>query len=366
MPVTFVSSHAGNGGSEKYLELLLGELGPAWIRSVVCLEEGPFVARLQQRGIAPHVIRTSRHSWGIAASAVRLRRLLRQERPALVHANGVKAALVCALAPGPPVVWLKHDFSRDGWLARLLLRRCNRVIAVSEAVTETFGTRSLGKLSVVHNALPAIEAHSAEGRRRLLAAVAPAAPETIVVLVGRLDPYKGHTELFAALPWLQEELPGLHVAFIGGVDPAHPAFAEHLRAETSRRGLGDAVTFLGHRDDAVRLVAGADVLAIPSRPLGRFGREGLPYVVLEAMAVGTPVVAYRQGGIPEALGQCGLLVPLSDRSGLAEAIVRVVRDEALRARLIACGKERVATEFSFERMMSETKGVYLSVADRAR
>ena len=67
------------------------------------------------------------------------------------------------------------------------------------------------------------------------------------------------------------------------------------------------------------------------------GREGFPYVGLEAMAVGTPVVGYAHGGLPEMLGECGLLVPPGDRAALRHAILDVLENEAERDRLAGCG-----------------------------
>src|SRR5262245_35871222 len=97
VPVVFVSSHAGEGGSERYLEALVGHLGPAWVRAVVVLDEGPFVDRLRAAGVTVEVVPTGRRA-GIASGAVRLRAVLRRLEPAVVHANGVKAALVSGLA----------------------------------------------------------------------------------------------------------------------------------------------------------------------------------------------------------------------------------------------------------------------------
>ena len=139
VPVTFVISHALSGGSERYLELLLDHLAPAWVHGVVSLQDGPFVPRLRASGFEVEVVETGPRL-SMLASALRVRRLINRDPPAVIHANGVKAALVAALArPRAPVLWVKHDFSWDGPLAALVARRCARVVGVSAAVTETFG-----------------------------------------------------------------------------------------------------------------------------------------------------------------------------------------------------------------------------------
>lgn len=341
VPIVFVSSHAKAGGSERYLETIVAELGPSWAKRVVCLEDGPLVGRLRAAGVPVDVLPTSPRPWGMFRSARRLRQALARERPAVVHANGIKAALVSVVATRTPVVWLKHDFSFDGAVARLIAGRCRLVVGVSEAVTKTFDRGA--NVEVVHNGISQPEVDRDAARRRLEEA-AGGLDGTVVALVGRLDPIKGHRELLA----LAGELPA-RLVFIGGPDPAHPGYEEELRREA-----GDDALFLGHRDDAVQLIAGCDVLAIPT-----VVPEGFPYVGLEAMAVGTPVVGYAHGGLPELLGSCGRLVPLGDRAALAAEIRHLVENSEEPA---ACGRERVASEFSLGRMVEEMKDLYLRAA----
>ena len=166
--VAFVSSHASLGGAERYLELLLGALEPDWVSGVVCLASGPFVDVLRGHGYPTAVLPTSPRAPGILRSAWRLRRLLAKTKPAVVHANGVKAALVAVLATrgSPvPVIWVKHDFSWDGPRARRLGRRCAQVVGVSRAVNETFHSDPRVERHVVHNGLAPVQVDRREGRR---------------------------------------------------------------------------------------------------------------------------------------------------------------------------------------------------------
>lgn len=367
--VAFVSSHALLGGAERYLELLLGGLGRDWIGGVACLAPGPFVEVLRGRGYPTAVLPTSPRAPGILASAWRLRRLLRRTNPAVVHANGVKAALVAAVATTAlpiPVVWVKHDFSWDGRRARALARRCAQVVGVSSAVLQTFEGARRVERHVVHNGLSPSEVDREEGRRTLEEALAPDPGTAIVLLVGRLDAYKGHRELLAIVPDLIARDDGLRFALLGGEAPTHLDYAAALRREVEELGLARHVRFLGHRDDAAILIGGADVLLIPSRPdASGFGREGFPYVGLEALAAGTPVVAYAQGGLPELLGECGVLVEAGDRRALADAVRTLVEDTELRERLGRCGRERVRERFTLDRTVEAMKARYLDAAGAA-
>jgi glycosyltransferase involved in cell wall biosynthesis len=357
--VTFVSSHARLGGEESYLLRLIEELGPEWVRNVICLEDAPFVERLRAKGIPTEVIPTGTRL-GVLTAAVPLRRALDSASPEVVHANGVKAAVVCAAAmvgSRTPLIWLKHDFSWDGTLARLVARRCAEVVGVSEAVTETFQGDLRQKVRIVHNGLPPLEVDREEGRRKLHGLVGGAG--RVVSLVARIDPTKGHRELLAVLPELGPEA---RLAFIGDEHYPHLEFASELKAEIVTCGLADRVAFLGFRDDAVDLIAGSDAVVIPSTIEERgLGREGFPYVGLEAMAVGTPVVGYAHGGLPEMLGECGLLVPPGDRRALGDALRSVLQDAVLCDRLATCGRARVQEQFSLAGMAEAMRERYREV-----
>ena len=364
--VAFVSSHARRGGAERYLRVLLRELGSEWTAGVVCLEDGPLVDDLRSDGVEPHVIEVGRRARDVARGGVLLGRLLRRLGADAVHANGFKAAVACALRPGlsrPPLVWVKHDFTGDGVVAAALALRCRRVIAVSEAVAETFRGPLRGRLSVVHNGLPPIAADRTRGRRLVLEALGAPESTPVVGLIGRLDRDKGQEELAAVLPDVVRRRPGTRVAFIGPDNPRRPEYVRGLREQLANDGLTDAVSFLGYRADALELMSGCDVVVIPS-VLGErgLGREGFGYVGLEAFAVGTPVVGYSDGALRETLGDCALLVPPGDRAAFGEAVVRVLEDSGLRERLVECGRARLRGRFSLDEMVARMKDEYRTAA----
>jgi glycosyltransferase involved in cell wall biosynthesis len=339
--VTFVSSHARHGGSERYLERLVDELGDGHVGSIVALEDGPMVERLRARGrdvtVLPAGARLS-----MLPAAFRLRRHLRRTRGGVVHANGVKAALVCVLAGARPV-WVKHDFSWDGWLARLVGLRCREVVGVSPAVVEVFRTVPRVSVSVVPTGLrvPPVDRAAA---RAAVRALVDDRPGPVLTLVGRFHPVKGHLDLLAAAP------SGSVVLFVGDDEPSTAEHSARVREAAEAAG---AVVATG-RDDALTLLAGSDVAVMPSGP------EGFGLVAVEAMAVGTPVVAYAAGALPDVVGDAGLLVAPGDVAALREAIERVLGDDALRERLAAGGRKRASTVFAPDRWVEAMRTRYES------
>jgi glycosyltransferase involved in cell wall biosynthesis len=358
--VAFVSPFVIEGGAERYLSLLLEGLDREWIARITFLAEGPLVEELRRNGYPVEVLPTGAGAVSIARSALRLRRELRHLRPDVVHGDGIKGALVSTLAvtgTRTPVVWL---IAAATMIVGTVARRCASIAAVSRAVTETFRADTLDKATVVPFGLPDSGVDQAAGR----AVVRELAGGTGVVLgvFGRLDPHKGHREILAVLPRLRERL-DVRAIFVGADDPAHAGYREQLVCEIESAGLADAVALPGFRADAVELIAGCDVLVIPSvTSRGGLGKEGFSLVALEAMGVGTPVVAYDYGGPPEVLGECGLLVPPGDRDALAEALVRVLGDGALSEQLAECGRGRARERFSLSAMIEAMENRYREAA----
>jgi glycosyltransferase involved in cell wall biosynthesis len=175
----------------------------------------------------------------------------------------------------------------------------------------------------------------------------------IVGFTGNMRRVKGVDVLLQAALQLKD-LPPLHWLLLGRVEDARVArLAE-------RREIRDRVHCLGWRDDAARLMAAMDIFAMPSRS------EGLCRAIMEAMALGLCPVATTVGGTPELIrdGVDGLVVPSGDASALASAIRRVAGDTELRKRLACSARQRIRSDFTIERMVEGTLGMYRAVLAR--
>ena len=339
LTIAFVSSHARNGGSERYLETLLGLLDPTWPKHAICLERGPLVDRLVAADIPTTVVETSGRPQSILAAGWRVRRLLRHIEPDVVHANGVKAALVSVLASAGtriPVVWVKHDFSWDRALGNAIAARCRLVVGVSEAVTASLRDRS--RVRVVPTGIPELDPEGPVAELEL-----PPGAEVVGVF-GYLHPRKGQAELVEAAPSVLARRPRTQFLVVGGDAPEALDYAAAVRARVEELGISSAVSFLGHRQDSVEVMRACDLAVVPTLGPG----EGFGLVALEAFSVGTPVVGYAAGALPEVAGDCALLMPAGDRGRLANAVVRVLEDGELRARLVECGRVRVLERYRLE------------------
>jgi glycosyltransferase involved in cell wall biosynthesis len=174
----------------------------------------------------------------------------------------------------------------------------------------------------------------------------------VLLEVGRLCAVKGQRDAIAALPLLGRADVTLLLA--GEDIEGGGAYLDALERQASQLGVRDRVRFLGRRDDVPALLAAADALVLPS------WQEGLPLVVLEAMAAGVPVVATSVGGTPEAVvdGETGLLVPPRDVPALTAAIDTLLDDPERARRLGEAGRRRVRERFDAAESTRRILGLY--------
>ena len=286
-----------------------------------------------------------------AAAVSRLRRLLTGQAPDVVHAHGLRAGAVTALAlrpypgarwPGgrrPALVVTVHNAPPPsapaaafyGLLERLVARRADVVLCVSADLTARM--RRLGAREVAAAIVPAPElGRASAGVAPGLRPPCPAAAGRPVVLgVGRLAAQKGFDTLIAAAARWRDRRPE-PLLVIAGTGP----LAGQLSGQAGE--LGVDVRFLGSRDDVPGLLADADVLALPSR------WEGQPLILQEALRAGRPVVATDVGGVRDLAGDgAALLVPPGDPAAFAAAVLSVLDDSDLAASLGAAAAARAAT-----------------------
>lgn len=301
-----------------------------------------------------------------APAAFVFARALHRGRPPVFHAHlswqlAAKHALTAAvLARLPCVVATLHLFvdARPSVATLLqqaaLSRRVNRYLAVSHHVARLACDRLRWperRVSVVHNGVE-LERFTAGADASLRARLVGGRECALALVPARLTEQKGHRHLLRAAA----RLPGVVFALVG--DGPERASLERTAREV---GVRDRILFLGDRDDLPDLLAVCDVMVLPSL------YEGLPLVVLEAMAASRPVVATAVGGTPEAVEPdgTGLLVPPADPQALASAVRRVVENPPWACMLGEAGRRRVEREFSSQAMIRAVTGHYEEILDHS-
>jgi glycosyltransferase involved in cell wall biosynthesis len=281
-----------------------------------------------------------RHPDGLVHIHAAVRGSLYRKAVAILIARALRRPVLVQLHAGPGDI--EAFVAGLGPAARALitfaLRRAQSIVSVSEASARALSAAfGLGGVGVIPNAAPA-------GPERPL----PADGDAALFLGGFEDPAKGGIDLVAALPEVLRIAPDLRIELAGPGDP--PDALSALDGDRIRwRGWLDA-------DAKARALAEAGIVLMPSRS------EGLPIVLLEAMAHGRAVIATRVGGIPDLIsdGVDGLLVDPGDGRGLTGATARLAGDPALVRRLGAAAAERVA-ELSEPRVVARVDALYRSL-----
>lgn len=229
-------------------------------------------------------------------------------------------------------------------------RLASRVVCVSEGSRRSYLAAGLPEALVVaipNGIEPAVPLPYAGPKARRDLDIPPDAP--VLLTVGRLTEQKDQACLVETAALLVPRHPGL-AALLAGDGPLR----DPLRERIARHGLEGTVRLLGRRTDVPDLLAAADLFVLPSR------FEGLPLVVLEAMAAGLPVVATRIGGTDEAVehGVTGLLVEPGDAGALAEAVHALLANPARARAMGLAGRESFVVGFEARRMVADTLALY--------
>lgn len=295
--------------------------------------------------------------------AAQLRQLVRDRAIDVVHVHSPMAAAVArpalrAMRRRPGIVYTEHNswdcYSRATRLANAVTYVLDDAqVAVSIAAAESPPAAIGGRVEVLTHGIDRVAVASHLDERDEVRAELGLDPGAFVVAtVANLRREKGYDVLLAAAAAATARHPELVFLSIG----QGPLEAE-LEAEHLRLALGDRFRFLGFRPDVHRLLAAADLFALASR------HEGLPVALMEASALGLPIVATRVGGLPDVIdeGVSGLLVGPDDAPALAAAIGSVVDDAGLRKELSA-GALAMSDRFDARTAVGRLEALYRQVA----
>ncbi len=297
------------------------------------------------------------------ATAWRLARVIAMHAPDIVHAHDPHAVAMASMAlsfgVGPKVPALvasrrvdfhlqRHSFSRWKY------RQVARFIAASRAIADILVDDGIPRrrIAVVHDGIdvdtvmhaPAADLHQEYWFPK---------GSPVLVNVGALVPHKGQKFLVDAMATVRRQIPDAQLVIFGEGE-----LRGALETQIREHDLQKHVVLAGFREDVLSLTKSADLFVMSSVT------EGLGSTVLDAMAMGLAVVGTHAGGIPEAVEDevTGVLVPPGQADALAAALVRLLGDAGLRARMGEAGRARVRAEFGVDRLVEKTLAVYRTVA----
>jgi glycosyltransferase involved in cell wall biosynthesis len=344
------------GGQQQVLLTVLGLRARGHRAVLVAHREGELFRRASE---GPDLVPLAPVNEIDLATAWKLSKIIRQWRPAIVHAHDPHAVSMAALAlsfgaptPRPKMIASRRvDFHLQSHaFSQWKYRQMDGFIAASHAIKSILVADGIpaGRIEVVHDGIdvdkiqnrPASDIHA----EYWLPHGVP-----VIINVGALVGHKGQKFLIDAMPLVLREVPDAHLVIFGEGDLRVP-----LEKQIKHLSLVKRVLLPGFREDVLSLVKSGDLFVMSSVT------EGLGSAVLDAMAMGQAVVGTRAGGIPEAVvhEETGLLVEPGDAKALAAAMIRLLKDAGLRKQYGEAGRQRVAEHFGVDRLVEGTLAVY--------
>jgi glycosyltransferase involved in cell wall biosynthesis len=363
LKVLFLERSLGRGGAQRQLVALAIGLVRRGHSVTVALfyDEGPLIRDLLESGVRLQIL-GKRSRWDVLGFVRGILRLLNAERPDIVctflQVPNLVAATCKLLRPGLRLAWGVRASNVD-------LRRYDLLTGLSYRL-ETFGSRianivisnsrsgrnavlakgfQADKVVVIANGIDTERFQpDPSGRRRLREAWNIADTETLVGLIGRLDPMKDHRAFIRAAAQVSRRMPDVRFVCVGDEGPI--MFGE-LATEASLAGVGGRMIWSAGRDDMAAVFSACDLVCSSSA----YG-EGFSNTLAEAMACGRRCVATDVGDAREILGTTGEIVPPADEDALANGIVKLCGKVKREGETSIAARERILENFSIDRMVS--------------
>jgi len=377
-------SHTGAvSGAEVVLLGLLRNIDRERFDPVLLCPDGPLVEAAQGCGVrrvavpelkarfTKNPIKLARYMTSLAGSILALRRAIRAEDGALVHANAVRAGLVATLATvglRVPILWHIHDILPEHPLTSVILRIANRMpgtnlLAVSEATARGFQQGGVVQrpVEVVYNSVEIDHYRpDAEARERMRRELGLRDDQVAIGVIGQLTKRKGLIELVEAYASVCRTIPESVLVLVGAAlfNDENQRYAEELRQRIADLQVGDQVWMVGAKRDIRAVMNAVDLLAQNSfvEPLG--------LALMEGAACGKTAVASGVDGVCEVIadGLTGVLVATSDSERLGSEIAEMVRHPEARKKMGAAARQRMVERFSPAQQMKQMHELYRRIA----
>jgi glycosyltransferase involved in cell wall biosynthesis len=360
--ILYIHGEANIGGAERELLTWLKYLDQErFLPFVVCPDHGPLVAELDHLQV-PHVFislpawRKWFHIFWRPFAIFRLIRIIRQWHIDLVHVNDfwwAPLGIVSGWFTGRPCVVHVRQEIEPRKVSQYWLNKGDVIIPVSHSIGEVM--RSVGvcqeNFQVVQSGISFKHEHLSSPSKEILSILCEIKGKPVIGTVANLFPRKGLQYLIEAVGKLRQSFPQICLVIVGSGDDEYDF---QLRSQVAHLELTNHVLFAGFQEQPEIILEQFDVFVLSSVI------EGLGIVLLEAMALGKPIVASKVGGIPEVVehGKTGLLVNPADVEDLYRGLLNLLDHPEMGRQMGERAKKRVAEYFSVERMMEQLYRIY--------
>ncbi len=321
--------------------------------SIVVSNGGSLVPSLEASGTRHYTLPVhEKNLWTMIESMKSLEKIIRDEKVDIVHARSRVPAWIAFFAcrrTGVDFVTTCHGYYSQNIFSHVM-GWGKRVIVISEIIgrhmIDHFGVQS-DNIRLIHRSVD-LEKFSFRQRQSGLSSFT-------VTIVGRITPLKGHVYFLKAMAKVIRQFPYVRVQVIGDARADKQAYKENILLLTKRLGIQDKVHFMGNRRDIPQLLADSDALVLSTITQEAFGR-----VIIEAQAIGVPVVATKVGGVVDIVEheKTGLLVLPKDPDAIASAVLRLMNDRKLGDAMAMEARRLVEGKYTLDQMALKTLAVY--------
>ena len=318
-----------------------------------CKHQDVFLEELQQRGL--ECLSTRIEGKVVPTPVWRLARIARQVRADVIHSHLSTGAWWGSMAGrllGIPVLAHVHALN-----TKTCFVMADMIAACSDGVKRHLVAQGVpaDRIRVIYNGIDMAGLQHLRPLADVRADLGLTDGQPVIGVAAHLTPKKGQRYVIEATALLKESRPDLLCYLIG-----EGGQREELEGLAQELGVGDRVRFLGFRHDAVDLMQAIDVMVLPS-----VAKEGLGVCLIEASALGKPVIGSDAPGIDEAIArdETGLLVEPGRADALAAAIGRLLSDADLRQRMGEAGRARARERFALDRMVEDTEALYYEMLE---
>lgn len=373
--ILYIITQSEWGGAQKYIYDLATRLSGQFEVAVACGAGGPLVPKLKAKNIKVFVLKNlvrPINPFRDFLAFFEIYKLIKREKPDIVHTNSSKAEilgnLAARLARVPKIIFTAHGFVFNEsihrfkkkifiWFERLAGKWADKIIAVSEfdrqsAILEK--VVSPEKIVTIHHGLDLeffrnFKTDTAAKREELgLPADAP-----VVGAVANFYRTKGLEYFIGAAAVISQKLPESRFIIVG-----EGKLRSALERQIQKFGLEEKIILTGFREDALEILATMDIFVQPSL------KEGLPFSLLEAGALGRPVVATTVGGVPEIIknNENGILISPADSQSLFQSILTLLQNKKMAETFGQKIKEKVFKDFDLSKTIQQTAELYRPLA----